>query len=108
MRGSYKIVAFNANRLVFDFDMPRQGWVYIAQNFSKYWQAALDGKEVRLYCANLAYQAFESGQGHHQAVLQFKNNSLNILYYFWVIVSYVWMIVLCGYFYVIIKPSQQP
>ena len=48
--------------------------LYIPVTYSDAWQASVDGKNTKIYCANYGFMAIEIPNGEHEVVLKYKSN----------------------------------
>jgi hypothetical protein len=103
LSADYRVLNFGANNLEFRVHLKQSGWAYLAEVFSEHWQGFVNGRRVKIYPANLAYQAIPLSKGENDVVLQFNDPQMYWQYQFWIMVSYLWFIVLIVTMYRLIK-----
>lgn len=72
---AYKVTSFNANRLALDVDVKagQSGWLIYADAFDNNWKAYINGREVPIYEAYLAFKAIYVKEGINNVVFEYKN-----------------------------------
>lgn len=61
----YKILQYNFNELELIVNVARDGYLYFANGYSKYWQARLDNQAIQIEKANINFQAIKLTPGEH-------------------------------------------
>lgn len=69
--GKVKLVSYRANRVILDVDTMREAFLYVGDTYYPGWRAYLDGKETKIYRANLAFRAVQVPPGTHRVVFSY-------------------------------------
>lgn len=69
---------YSPHRVEFEVAADRPGWVTIAQAFYPAWRARVDGRPVKLWRANHAFQALEVPAGSHRVEVQYVDRRFQI------------------------------
>lgn len=64
---------FSAQEITATIEADRAALVSVAQSFYPCWRAEVDGRQVKLWRANHAFQAFEIPAGRHQVRLRYED-----------------------------------
>lgn len=78
IQAPYAIEQFDANHLKIHVDLPRHqsAWVLYSDVWHPFWKAEVNGKEVPVFKADLAYKAIPLQQGKNTIHLSFGSNSI--------------------------------
>ena len=80
--GSIQSSGFSSNRAHFQVNVGGRGaWFYYPDGFHPGWSARVDGEEVKIYKANLAFKAIWLKPGNHDVQFRFSNGPQNFLSY---------------------------
>lgn len=63
----------NPNELELLVNAPEDGFLMRLENFHRGWQAFIDGKKIRVYRADYAFQAIEISKGRHKVCFRFSS-----------------------------------
>jgi hypothetical protein len=69
---------FEASKETIQVDAPAPAMVFISQAYYHNWKARVDGKTVRLWRANYAFQAVEVPAGKHEVTLLYQDKMFRI------------------------------
>jgi hypothetical protein len=59
------------------------GYLYVADGYSRHWRARVSGREAPVLPANLAFKAVEVPRGEHEVVLEYDPASYRRALYLW-------------------------
>ena len=66
-----RLVSYKANKVVLECETNRDAFFYMSDAYYPGWKAYIDGKEVRIYRANLAFRAIKIPKGIHQVLFRY-------------------------------------
>jgi hypothetical protein len=78
LEGGARIVAETPGRLVVEADLPSPGFVVVLDTFDPGWRALVNGQEVPLLRANLAFRAVAVPSGRHLVEMVYRPRSLGL------------------------------
>jgi hypothetical protein len=84
-------VHYSAQKIEAEITSPAPAMVVVAQIYYRPWRAYVDGRPVRLWPANYAFQAFEAPAGNHRVQLIYEDRE----FFYGAIIS-VGTLLLCG------------
>jgi uncharacterized membrane protein YfhO len=61
-----------ANSVILNVDAPGDGWLVLADTDYPGWVATVDGEEVPIYRANLAFRAVQVNAGQHEVRFDYQ------------------------------------
>jgi len=76
--GQAKLVSYKANRFSLEYEADNDGFLYVSDTYYPGWRAYVDGKETKIYRANLAFRAIEAPKGKHTVVFKYVPMSFYI------------------------------
>ena len=62
----------SSNNLSLTVDSPSDAWLLITDSFYVGWMAILDGEQVEIYPANIAFRAVRIPQGNHELSMVYR------------------------------------
>jgi hypothetical protein len=71
LMGQAKLLSYKANKVVLQYETDRDGFLYVSDTYYPGWHAYVDGKETKIYRANLAFRAIEAPKGKHTVVFKY-------------------------------------
>lgn len=71
IRGTVHLVSYRANEVVLTFEADGDGFLYVSDTYYPGWRAYVDGRETKIYRANLAFRAIEVPKGRHTVVFRY-------------------------------------
>ena len=71
IRGTGHLVSYHSNRIVLTSETDGDGFLYLSDTYYPGWRAYVDGKETKIYRANLAFRAIEVPAGRHTVVFRY-------------------------------------
>lgn len=78
-----KVLHFDINQLRLKTNFPKRKFLVHNDAYHSRWHAYIDGNEVPLYRANVAFKGLWVPEGEHVVYLQFEKNWRHILNYFY-------------------------
>jgi hypothetical protein len=78
VKGDVNLVSYKANRVVLELDVDNDAFLYVSDTYYPGWRAYVDGKETKIYRANLAFRAIEVPKGKHTVVFNYVPMSFSI------------------------------
>ncbi len=81
----------NPNRIEMESENPSGGFLVRLENYHKGWRAKVDGKPVKIYRANYAFQAIRVPAGRHRVIFEFKTIYPVLLYIYLLISALAWI-----------------
>jgi len=75
-RGSSRVVEARADRVVLEAETTARGFVVLLDGFDPGWRARVDGQDVPLLRANLAFRAVAVSEGTHRVELVYRPRGL--------------------------------
>ncbi|MCX5811447.1 MAG: YfhO family protein [Proteobacteria bacterium] len=70
-KGKVKLVSYLANTVILEYEADKDMFLYVSDTFYPGWKAYIDGRQTRIYRANLAFRAIEAPKGKHSVVLKY-------------------------------------
>jgi len=70
-KSSVELVSYKPNKLVLDCEASDDAFLYVSDTFYPGWQAYIDGKETKIYRANLTFRAVEVPAGKHVVIFKY-------------------------------------
>jgi hypothetical protein len=71
IKGTVDLVSYRANEVVLAYKADRDGFLYASDTYYPGWRAYVDGRETKIYRANLAFRAIEVPKGRHTVVFRY-------------------------------------
>lgn len=71
LRGKVKLLFYKANRFSLEYEADSDAFLYVSDTYYPGWRAYVDGKETKIYRANLAFRAIEAPKGKHTVVFKY-------------------------------------
>lgn len=71
IKGTGHLVSYHSNRIVLTSETDGDGFLYLSDTYYPGWRAYVDGKETKIYRANLAFRAIEVPAGRHTVVFRY-------------------------------------
>ena len=78
VKGNVRLVSYKANKVVLESDADNAAFLYVSDTYYPGWRAYVDGKQTKIYRANLAFRAVEVPKGKHTVVFKYVPMSLYI------------------------------
>jgi uncharacterized membrane protein YfhO len=69
--GRTKLIYYKANRFSVEYETSNDAFLYVSDTYYPGWKAYVDGKETKIYRANLAFRAIEVPKGKHTVVFKY-------------------------------------
>ena len=90
----YRVTRFDSNNLTVTIqnDDYSPAWLLYSDVWHPYWKATLNGQEVPVYKANLAYKAVKLEKGFNKVHFYYKSSLLSALYTFFGLNSLFWLV----------------
>ena len=73
-----KLLSYKANRFSLEYESDGDAFLYVSDTYYPGWRAYVDGKETKIYRANLAFRAIEAPKGKHTVVFRYVPMSFYI------------------------------
>ncbi len=70
-RGQARLVSYQPNSVVLESESNSDAFLYLSDTWYPGWRAYVDGKETRIYRANLAFRAVEVPKGRHTVLFRY-------------------------------------
>ena len=71
VQGRVKLLSYKANRFSLEYEADSDAFLYVSDTYYPGWRAYVDGKETKIYRANLAFRAIEAPKGKHTVVFKY-------------------------------------
>ncbi len=71
VQGRVKLLSYKANRFSLEYESDGDAFLYVSDTYYPGWRAYVDGKETKIYRANLAFRAIEAPKGKHTVVFRY-------------------------------------
>jgi len=71
LHGKVKLLSYKANRFDLEYEADSNAFLYVSDTYYPGWRAYVDGKETKIYRANLAFRAIEVPKGKHTVVFKY-------------------------------------
>ena len=72
VKGEVRLLSYNANEVSFACETQSDALLYVSDAYYPGWKAYLDGKEARIYRANLAFRAVYVPRGTHTVLFVYR------------------------------------
>ncbi len=69
--GNVKLLSYEPNEIVLSSESDGNGFIYASDTYYPGWRAYVDGKQTKIYRANLAFRAIEVPAGSHTVVFRY-------------------------------------
>ena len=76
--GTVKLISYKANKVILESETDNSAFLYVSDTYYPGWRAYVDGKETKIYRANLAFRAVEVPKGKHTVVFKYVPMSFYI------------------------------
>lgn len=76
--GKVNLISYRPNKVILDYVADNDGFLYVSDTYYPGWKAYVDGKETKIYRANLAFRAIEVPKGKHTVVFKYVPMSFYI------------------------------
>ncbi len=70
------ITSYAPEEVEIECDAPAAGWLVLSDRYYPGWRALVDGKETKIYCANVMVRAVRVDQGRHAVSFTFRSRAL--------------------------------
>ncbi|OPY71289.1 MAG: Bacterial membrane protein YfhO [Syntrophorhabdus sp. PtaU1.Bin002] len=64
-QGKVRLVSYKTDHVLIQYEADTDGFLYVSDTFYPGWKAYVDGKETKIYRANLAFRAVPAPKGNH-------------------------------------------
>ena len=71
LMGQAKLLSYKANKVVLEYESDSDAFLYVSDTYYPGWHAYVDGKETKIYRANLAFRAIKVPKGKHTVVFKY-------------------------------------
>jgi hypothetical protein len=78
VKGNVRLVSYKANKVMLESTSDKDAFLYVSDTYYPGWRAYVDGKETKIYRANLAFRAVEVPKGKHTVVFKYVPMSFYI------------------------------
>jgi len=78
LHGKVKLLSYKANRFDLEYEADSDAFLYVSDTYYPGWRAYVDGKETKIYRADLAFRAIEVPKGKHTVVFKYVPMSFYI------------------------------
>ena len=78
VNGSTVMVSYEPNKAILNCETDQDAFLYVSDTYYPGWRAYVDGKETKIYRANLAFRAVEVPKGKHTVVFKYVPMSFYI------------------------------
>jgi hypothetical protein len=78
VRGNVKLISYRANSVSLTCSSEHDAFLYVSDTYYPGWKAYIDGKEVSIYRANLAFRAVYLPKGFHTVLFVYRPFSFYI------------------------------
>jgi uncharacterized membrane protein YfhO len=72
VKGRVRLLSYNSNKVSFECETQSNAFLYVSDAYYPGWKAYLDGKEARIYRANLAFRAIYIPRGTHTVLFVYR------------------------------------
>jgi len=69
--GTATLVSYNANKMIIECEAKTDAFLYVSDTWYPGWKAYIDGKQAKIYRANLAFRAVEVPAGKHVVIFKY-------------------------------------
>jgi len=93
LRLSYQVKRFDSNNLEITTrtNDSESTWMMYSDVWHPFWRATVNGKNVPVYKANLAYKAIKLEKGFNEVHFYFKSELLSAIYFFFGLNALLWL-----------------
>jgi hypothetical protein len=77
-KGTVTLVSYRPNKVILESNADNNAFLYLSDTYYPGWRAYVDGKETKIYRANLAFRAVEVPKGKHTVVFKYVPMSFYI------------------------------
>lgn len=77
-QGGIQLVLYASNKVILQYVADNDAFLYLSDTYYPGWRAYVDGKETKVYRANLAFRAIEVPKGRHTVVFKYVPMSFYI------------------------------
>ncbi len=78
MRGNVKLISYGTHKISLTCTIKDDAFLYVGDAHYPGWKAYIDGKEVSIYRANLAFRAVYVPKGRHTVMFVYQSLSFYI------------------------------
>jgi len=78
LQGEMTLVSYEPNKSIITCDTNQDAFLYVSDTYYPGWRAYVDGKETRIYRANLAFRAVQVPKGRHTVVFRYVPTSFYV------------------------------
>ena len=78
VKGNVTVISYTPNKSILDCETDQDAFLYVSDTYYPGWRAYVDGKETKIYRANLAFRAVEVPKGKHAIVFKYVPMSFYI------------------------------
>ncbi len=71
LQGKVRLLSYKANSFDLEYESDGDAFLYVSDTYYPGWRAYVDGKETKIYRANLAFRAIEAPKGKHTVVFKY-------------------------------------
>ncbi len=71
MKGNVTVISYKPNKSILNYETDQDAFLYVSDTYYPGWRAYVDGKETKIYRANLAFRAIEAPKGRHIVVFKY-------------------------------------
>ena len=75
-----QLISYNGDQLVWELDMPIDGYFSFIDNWDPYWKAYVDNKEVPIELLFGTFKSVHLTQGKHQVIFRYEPTLRGILF----------------------------
>ncbi len=96
LNNMYQVNRFDSNNLEVSTDISVNGsaWLMYSDVWHPLWRATVNGKEVPVYKANLAYKAVRLEKGENRVHFYFKSNLMSFIYFLFSLNAFLWLLLI--------------
>lgn len=70
-KNDIKLVSYKPNKIILDYKTQDDCFLYVSDSYYPGWRAYIDGKETKIYRANLAFRAIKIPKGEHTVIFRY-------------------------------------
>lgn len=97
LRLACQVQRFDSNNIIITTNTnnnPESVWLLYSDVWHPFWRATVNGKEMPVYKANLAYKAVKLENGFNEVHLYFKSDLMALFYWFVGLNSMIWLMII--------------
>jgi len=96
LRFPYQVRQFNANNLEITTNIENfeSAWLLYSDVWHPLWRATVNGKEIPVFKANLAYKAVKLSKGFNKVHFYFKSRIISVLYLVFSLNALCWLMII--------------